>query len=170
MTLTVFQVDAFTDRMFGGNPAAVCLLPAWPADDWMQALAGEMNLSDTAFGVRRDDQDVDLRWFTPRTEVTLRGHATLATAHVLWQERVIHEPASLGTPAGHATPRTCYRRSASSIRSRSAGAVPISWSSCPPNPTFVGSSPTGRDSRESRRGGWRSRRRATWRVWTSSRV
>jgi predicted PhzF superfamily epimerase YddE/YHI9 len=76
-------VDAFTDRPFTGNPAAVCILdravPAW----WMQGVASEMNLSETAFAVARDDGDWDLRWFSPTTEVSLCGHATLATAHVL---------------------------------------------------------------------------------------
>ncbi len=83
----LFQVDAFTDRPFAGNPAAVCLLPAWRDDAWMQHVAGEMNLSETAFLVRREDmQDgYDLRWFTPAVEVALCGHATLASAHALWE-------------------------------------------------------------------------------------
>lgn len=79
------QVDAFTDRPFAGNPAAVCLLPS-PADPgWMQHVAQEMNLAETAFLVRRPD-GFDLRWFTPTVEVDLCGHATLASAHVLWEE------------------------------------------------------------------------------------
>ncbi len=86
MSLTITQVDAFTSEPFGGNPAAVCLLPA-PADaEWMQRVAREMNLSETAFLVRREDSGFDLRWFTPAVEVDLCGHATLATAHVLWEE------------------------------------------------------------------------------------
>ena len=86
MTLTVTQVDAFTSEPFGGNPAAVCLLPT-PADTvWMQRVAREMNLSETAFLVRRNDGEFDLRWFTPAVEVDLSGHATLASAHVLWEE------------------------------------------------------------------------------------
>jgi len=89
MTLTITQVDAFTSEPFGGNPAAVCLLPA-PADAaWMQRVAREMNLSETAFLVRRDDGEFDLRWFTPAVEVDLCGHATLASAHVLWEERYL---------------------------------------------------------------------------------
>ena len=85
MPLTITQVDAFTGEPFGGNPAAVCLLPA-PADaSWMQRVAREMNLSETAFLVRRDDGTFDLRWFTPSVEVDLCGHATLASAHVLWE-------------------------------------------------------------------------------------
>jgi predicted PhzF superfamily epimerase YddE/YHI9 len=79
------QVDAFTDRPFSGNPAAVCLLPAAADPAWMQDVAQEMNLAETAFVVRRPD-GFDLRWFTPTTEVDLCGHATLASAHVLWEE------------------------------------------------------------------------------------
>jgi PhzF family phenazine biosynthesis protein len=84
----IFQVDAFTDRPFAGNPAAVCPLPAtgFPEAGWMQALATEMNLSETAFLVRRGEgAEYDLRWFTPALEVELCGHATLASAHVLWE-------------------------------------------------------------------------------------
>jgi PhzF family phenazine biosynthesis protein len=82
----VVQVDAFTDRAFGGNPAAVCILAAPREAHWMQSVAMEMNLSETAFLVRRDDGSYDLRWFTPAVEVDLCGHATLASAHVLWEE------------------------------------------------------------------------------------
>jgi PhzF family phenazine biosynthesis protein len=79
-------VDAFTDRPFAGNPAAVCVLPAARDAGWMQLVAREMNLAETAFLVRRGD-DFDLRWFTPAIEVDLCGHATLASAHTLWEER-----------------------------------------------------------------------------------
>src|SRR3954452_11333909 len=85
MALPIVQVDAFTDRPFAGNPAAVCVLPAAAEAAWMQAVAREMNLSETAFLVRRDD-GYDLRWFTPAVEVDLCGHATLASAHVLWED------------------------------------------------------------------------------------
>src|SRR5438445_3494514 len=85
MTIPLFHVDAFTDRPFGGNPAAVCLLPSWKDDGWLQAVAREMNLSETAFLVKQPDH-FDLRWFTPTVEVDLCGHATLASAHVLWQQ------------------------------------------------------------------------------------
>jgi PhzF family phenazine biosynthesis protein len=82
--LPLFQIDAFTDRAFGGNPAAVCLLDE-PADAaWMQAVATEMNLSETAF-VHPAGDGYGLRWFTPAVEVDLCGHATVATAHVLWE-------------------------------------------------------------------------------------
>lgn len=86
MTLELFQIDAFTDRPFAGNPAAVCLLPEPRPDGFLQSLAREMNLSETAFLTRRDDGDWGLRWFTPLTEVELCGHATLASAHFLWQQ------------------------------------------------------------------------------------
>jgi PhzF family phenazine biosynthesis protein len=85
MVLPLFHVDAFTDRPFAGNPAAVCLLPSWKTDSWLQAVAREMNLSETAFLVTQPDH-FDLRWFTPKIEVDLCGHATLASAHVLWQQ------------------------------------------------------------------------------------
>jgi len=81
----ITQVDAFSAEPFGGNPAAVCILPSFPPDDWMQSVAAEMNLSETAFLVVQDDA-WRLRWFTPGVEVDLCGHATLAAAHVLWEE------------------------------------------------------------------------------------
>lgn len=85
MAQRIIQVDAFTDRPFAGNPAAVCILPE-PADEaWMKDVAREMNLSETAFLVGHDG-GYDLRWFTPTIEVALCGHATLAAAHVLWEE------------------------------------------------------------------------------------
>ena len=91
MGLPIIQVDAFTDRPFGGNPAAVCLLPGPRDERWMQDVAREMNLSETAFLVR-GDSTFQLRWFTPTVEVALCGHATLASAHVLWEDG--HLPAS----------------------------------------------------------------------------
>lgn len=86
----LFHVDAFTDRKFAGNPAAVCLLTEERGSDWMQSVASEMNLSETAFVLRRAN-GLQLRWFTPSTEVDLCGHATLATAHVLWAEKVVDD-------------------------------------------------------------------------------
>ena len=83
MKIPLFQVDAFTGRVFGGNPAAVCPLEAWLDDAKMQAIAAENNLSETAFFVEAGDH-YELRWFTPTAEVDLCGHATLATAHVLF--------------------------------------------------------------------------------------
>ena len=84
MPLRIVQVDAFTDRPFAGNPAAVCVLPEPRSAEWMASVAQEMNLSETAFLVRRDE-GWDLRWFTPAVEVDLCGHATLASAHALWE-------------------------------------------------------------------------------------
>jgi PhzF family phenazine biosynthesis protein len=87
MSVRISQVDAFTDRKYAGNPAAVCILRE-PADErWMQDVAAEMNLSETAFAYRLGEAQVfNLRWFTPTKEVDLCGHATLATAHILWEE------------------------------------------------------------------------------------
>ena len=87
-TIPCFQVDAFAEKPFTGNPAAVCWLDHAAEDSWMQAVAAEMNLSETAFVVPRDG-DFDLRWFTPAVEVDLCGHATLASAHVMWEEGVV---------------------------------------------------------------------------------
>jgi PhzF family phenazine biosynthesis protein len=79
----LFQIDAFTDTLFKGNPAAVCPLEAWLDDPTLQAIAAENNVSETAFFVKRADH-YELRWFTPKTEVDLCGHATLASAHVIF--------------------------------------------------------------------------------------
>jgi PhzF family phenazine biosynthesis protein len=85
MAQTIYQVDAFTDRPFSGNPAGVCILDAPRPEAWMQDVAREMNLSETAFLHPIDDGAYGLRWFTPALEVDLCGHATLASAHILWQ-------------------------------------------------------------------------------------
>jgi PhzF family phenazine biosynthesis protein len=82
MKISIFQVDAFTNQAFSGNPAAVCPLDYWLTDENMQAIAGENNLSETAFIVNRGDY-YQIRWFTPQTEVDLCGHATLASAWVI---------------------------------------------------------------------------------------
>ncbi|MGA0987351.1 MAG: PhzF family phenazine biosynthesis protein [Flavobacteriaceae bacterium] len=87
-TLSMFQVDAFSAQLFGGNPAAVCPLNAPLSAEIMQAIAAENNLAETAF-VRLDTHPFELRWFTPTTEVDLCGHATLATAHVLFNQGYI---------------------------------------------------------------------------------
>ena len=83
----ILTVDAFTGDPFDGNPAAVCLLAEPAEKEWMQSVAREMNLSETAFVVPRPE-GFELRWFTPLTEVDLCGHATLASAHVLWETGV----------------------------------------------------------------------------------
>ena len=92
--LPLFQVDAFTREPLAGNPAAVCLLEAPRPEAWMQKVAAEMNLSETAFLVPRTD-GYDLRWFTPTHEVPLCGHATLASAHTLWESGRAGGPAAI---------------------------------------------------------------------------
>lgn len=101
MSLPFFHVDAFADRPFAGNPAAVCLLPGSRDPVWMQQLAGEMNLSETAF-VEPQGDSFGLRWFTPAVEVDLCGHATLASAHVLWEAGQLRpdQPARFHTRSG----------------------------------------------------------------------
>jgi PhzF family phenazine biosynthesis protein len=83
MKIRLYQIDAFTDRVFGGNPAAVCPLDSWLPDELMQNIAAENNLAETAFFVREDPR-FHIRWFTPEIEVDLCGHATLASAFVLF--------------------------------------------------------------------------------------
>ena len=89
MATPSYIVDAFASTRFTGNPAAVCLLDEPAEAGWMQAVAAEMNLSETAFLVQQAD-GFDLRWFTPVTEVDLCGHATLASAHVLWETCLLY--------------------------------------------------------------------------------
>jgi len=98
-------IDAFTDRPFAGNPAAVCLLDTgnWPDETWMQQVAAEMNLAETAFAHSAPagaDVDWALRWFTPTVEVDLCGHATLATAHALHDDRGIPGTVRFGSRSG----------------------------------------------------------------------
>lgn len=102
MTIVIHQIDAFTDTAFGGNPAAVCLLDGPAETEWMQDVAREMNLSETAFVVRGDKDDWSLRWFTPGAEVDLCGHATLASAHFLWSLAILDQdaPARFQTRSG----------------------------------------------------------------------
>ena len=90
MSQVIYQVDAFTQQPFAGNPAGVCILPEPAPEAWMQAVAREMNLSETAFLVRQAD-GFDLRWFTPAAEVRLCGHATLASAHILWETKTLRK-------------------------------------------------------------------------------
>ena len=82
-SIKIYQVDAFTDKIFSGNPAAVCILDTWLSDELMQSIANENNLAETAFAVP-NGQNFEIRWFTPTVEVDLCGHATLATAFVLF--------------------------------------------------------------------------------------
>jgi PhzF family phenazine biosynthesis protein len=104
MTLEILQVDSFTDQAFRGNPAGVCVLEQSADAGWMQAVATEMNLSETAFLVRRGEA-YELRWFTPAAEVDLCGHATLASAHVLWEQGRLgpDETAMFDTASGRLT-------------------------------------------------------------------
>lgn len=88
--MEIYQVDAFTTEAFGGNPAAVCILEEEKEDSWLQNLASEMNLSETAF-LYSQEEGYNLRWFTPQTEIDLCGHATLASAHVLWETDRLEE-------------------------------------------------------------------------------
>lgn len=106
--MRLLQVDAFTGKPFAGNPAAVCLLDGPRDAMWMQDVAAEMNLSETAF-VEPVDGGYGLRWFTPTVEVDLCGHATLASAHVLWEEGEVpaDEPIVFHSRSG---PLTCHRR------------------------------------------------------------
>lgn len=86
--MKIFTVDAFTEKLFAGNPAGVCLLEKEIDEELMQNIAAEMNLSETAF-IRKIDDGFSLRWFTPKAEVELCGHATLASSHILWQESIL---------------------------------------------------------------------------------
>jgi len=101
MGIPIARVDAFTDQPFSGNPAAVCLLNSSKEDDWMQRIAREMNLSETAF-LLKEEKGFYLRWFTPTVEVDLCGHATLASAHILWEWGVLKmdEQACFRTKSG----------------------------------------------------------------------
>ena len=94
MSVPIYCVDAFTERPFAGNPAAVCILSEERPDAWLQSVASEMNLSETAF-LRREGDGWRLRWFTPAVEVDLCGHATLAAAHTLWEAGLARVEATL---------------------------------------------------------------------------
>ena len=124
MKIPCFQVDAFADRPFSGNPAAVCLLDDEADGDWMQAVASEMNLTETAF-VRPVQDGYELRWFTPAFEVDLCGHATLASAHILWMQ-------------GHATnndPIRFHTRSGVLTCKLSGDLIELDFPTTPPQPT-----------------------------------
>ncbi|MFW6129355.1 MAG: PhzF family phenazine biosynthesis protein [Candidatus Aminicenantaceae bacterium] len=101
MPVEIYQVDAFTEKPFSGNPAAVCLLPEKAEESWMQNVAKEMNLSETAF-LLKQKHSFHLRWFTPTVEVELCGHATLASAHILWETELLtpQEEARFDTLSG----------------------------------------------------------------------
>jgi PhzF family phenazine biosynthesis protein len=123
VAVPILVVDAFTDRPFSGNPAAVCLLPAWRDDRWLANLAAEMKHSETAYLVRNAD-GFDLRWFTPAVEVDLCGHATLASAHALWEEGA----APPNAPIRFAT------RSGTLTATRKNGRIELDFPINPPEP------------------------------------
>ena len=123
MGIPLLQVDAFTDRPFHGNPAGVCLLDAPRDDAWMQAVAAEMNLAETAF-VHPLEDGFSLRWFTPTVEVDLCGHATLATAHALWQTGRL----AAGSDARFQT------RSGVLTATRRDGLIELDFPATPPDP------------------------------------
>ncbi|MBI4383797.1 MAG: PhzF family phenazine biosynthesis protein [Nitrospinae bacterium] len=123
MGIPILQVDAFTDKPFQGNPAAVCLLPSPREERWMQAVAREMNLSETAF-LLAEVGDYRLRWFTPVTEVDLCGHATLASAHALWESGRL-------PPGAQARFHT---RSGLLTAERKGGWIEMDFPSTPPKP------------------------------------
>jgi PhzF family phenazine biosynthesis protein len=102
MRTPLYQVDAFTGKPFKGNPAAVCLLQGPASEAWMQNIAAEMNLSETAFLYPNHEDGFNLRWFTPTVEVDLCGHATLASAHILWETNLLqpHKTAHFHTRSG----------------------------------------------------------------------
>jgi PhzF family phenazine biosynthesis protein len=123
MPIPVTVVDAFTDKPFAGNPAAVCLLPEERPKAWMQLVAREMNLSETAFLLMRPDH-VALRWFTPTVEMDLCGHATIASAHVLWESHVM--------PAGGPIR---FRTKSGVLRAQKSGAwIELDFPSLPSKP------------------------------------
>jgi len=99
--MKIYQVDAFTDKPFTGNPAGVCVLPGPKDDTWLQNVGREMNLSETAFLLKQAD-GYSLRWFTPAVEIKLCGHATLASAHILWETGLLapQAPARFHTLSG----------------------------------------------------------------------
>ena len=128
MAIPITVVDAFTDKPFSGNPAAVCILEHEPEKHWMQHVAREMNLSETAFLMLRGDAWA-LRWFTPAVEVDLCGHATLASAHVLWERGVLPTAATAS-----------FRTRSGLLTARTSGdwiwldfpALPCEWTDAPP--------------------------------------
>ena len=126
MNIPIYQVDAFTNRLFGGNPAAVVLLDDWLPDAVLQAIAAENNLAETAFVIPRPDV-VPLRWFTPAVEVDLCGHATLAAAHVLFRHR---------TPSAE---RLCFdTRSGKLVVTRIGETLSMDFPSRPGRPVMIG--------------------------------
>lgn len=132
MKLRLFQVDAFADDVFSGNPAAVCPLDEWLSDETMQAIASENNLSETAFFVP-EDGGFHLRWFTPTREVELCGHATLASAFVVWKHLGGSGPLSFRTRSGVLVVEPAGDRIVLDLPARTLEAAPS-----PPDALFTG--------------------------------
>jgi PhzF family phenazine biosynthesis protein len=135
-SIPIFQVDAFAAGPFSGNPAAVCLLPSPRPDDWLQSVAAEMNLSETAFLLPSGGDDgarFGLRWFTPATEVELCGHATLASAHSLWESGRVPAGAAIrfDTASGELT---CELEESAPVPAGAGGAGPSIWMDFPAQP------------------------------------
>ncbi len=142
MGTPIYHVDAFTGRAFGGNPAGVCLLPGPVSERWMGRVAAEMNLSETAFLVP-DDDGYRLRWFTPAVEVDLCGHATLASAHVLWETERLRpgEEARFHTWSGLLTARQSgdgIEMDFPALRTEPCGDVPELTAALGAKATFLG--------------------------------
>src|SRR4051812_1234952 len=130
--MRIHVVDAFTDRPFAGNPAAVCLLAESADPGWMQRVATEMNLSETAFPrpVRDEpDADFELRWFTPKVEVALCGHATLASAHVLYETGAV--------PPGRSIRFRTLRSGVLTVTRGEDGTLAMDFPACPPEKADV---------------------------------
>jgi predicted PhzF superfamily epimerase YddE/YHI9 len=123
MPLDLWLIDAFTDAPFAGNPAGVCFLPKPRTDEWMQALACEMNQAETAFLLKEVD-GYRLRWFTPTVEVDLCGHATLASAHFLWKRGLVKPRATT----------TFHTRSGVLTAKQKAGWIVLDFPATPPTP------------------------------------
>lgn len=142
MTTELYVIDAFAKHPFSGNPAAVCLLDRPRDAAWMQALAGELNLPETAFPAPRRDGDWDLRWFTPSVEVDLCGHATLASAHVLWHERHHHSrQLRFHRRGGLVGPLRFHTRSGVLSAERDARGIRLELPADPPLPAQVDLAP-----------------------------
>lgn len=127
MKIPVCVVDAFASERFRGNPAAVCRLPAPASAEWMQSVAAEMNLSETAFVVPRRD-GWGLRWFTPNVEVALCGHATMASAHVLWERGLVADDQAIRFHTERSGVLVCERRD---------GRIAMDFPACPVMPIPV---------------------------------
>ena len=126
MPIPVYQVDAFANRPFEGNPAAICWLDSNKSDEWQQSVAAEINFSETAF-IKPADSGFGLRWFTPAAEVDLCGHATLAAAHVLWETNRVSADQPIVFQSG----------SGSLTASRSGSKIQLDFPATPTEPCAV---------------------------------